>query len=321
MIVVTGAAGFIGSVLARDFNERGFQDLLLVDYAESTHPNLQKIQYSQYFEADEFLSQLKGLTGIEAIFHMGACSSTAEQNMDYLEKVNIHYSKTLFEYCAEKSIPLIYASSAATYGGGEQGYKDDHAALDTLKPLNKYGLSKQLVDQWALKQTQTPSKWFGLKFFNVYGPNEYHKGSMRSVVQQAFEQIRDKGEVKLFQSHHPDYEDGGQMRDFVYVKDICQAMIGLWKEGKPEQSGLYNLGTGKARTFKELVEATFKALEQEPKISFIPTPEHLREQYQYYTCADMDKLLNTLPSQTFLSLEEGVADYVQGYLVKDNPYY
>jgi ADP-L-glycero-D-manno-heptose 6-epimerase len=241
--------------------------------------------------------------------------------MDFLYKNNTEYSNRLLTLAAEKNIPIVYASSAATYGAGEQGYFDDHAGMSSLKPLNKYGYSKQLTDEWILKQKKKPKVWFGVKFFNVFGPHEYHKGKMSSVVYQSFNQIKDVGEVKLFKSHRQDYKDGEQLRDFVYVKDVVKAMVELIAAGvkKPAISGIYNLGTGEARSFHDLVKATFKAMEKKPKITFIDMPGELRNQYQYYTQAEMAKFKRALPKFKFMKLEDAVSDYVTKHLMKE-PY-
>lgn len=239
--------------------------------------------------------------------------------MDFLYKNNTEFTNKLLSLAADKNIPIIYASSAATYGAGEHGYFDDHEGIKKLKPLNKYGYSKQLSDEWILKQKKKPKVWFGVKFFNVFGPHEYHKGKMSSVVFQSFNQIKEKGEVKLFKSHHADYKHGEQLRDFVYVKDVVKVMIDLIAAGtkKPALSGIYNLGTGEARSFHDLVKATFKAMGQKPKIVFIDMPLELRDQYQYFTQAEMAKLKRALPKFKFTKLEDAVTDYVGNYLMKE----
>jgi len=250
---------------------------------------------------------------------MGACSSTTEMDVDFLRVNNVEYSQHIFNKCSEYKIPLIYASSAATYGAGELGYSDE--TINGLKPLNPYGDSKQTFDQWAIDQTNTPPEWFGLKFFNVYGPNEYHKGHMMSVVKKAFEQIKEKGKVGLFKSYKKEFADGGQLRDFIYVKDVAHAMIELSRVQDSSKSGIYNLGTGKARSFADLARAVFKALNIEPNIEYIEMPESLRDQYQYYTQAEMGKLFKVISDTKFNSLEEGVADYVNNHLVKEDIFY
>ncbi len=326
MHLVTGGAGFIGSVLVRELNLQGIEDIIIVDRLESSSKwlNLRGLKFSHYINADEFFldENERWHNRIQKIFHMGACSSTTEMDMDYLMKNNVEYSQKLFQLAISKDIPFIYASSAATYGDGELGYCDDYSILPTLKPLNPYGYSKQLFDEWVLKQYKKPRFWFGLKFFNVYGPQEYHKGSMRSVVHQAHGQIKETGRVKLFKSHREGYADGEQLRDFVYVKDLTRAMILMGEREEREQSGIYNMGTGQACSFKALVEATFKSMEREIDIEYIPMPEHLRGQYQYYTKADMKKFHNTFRNFKFLSLEEGVDDYVKNHLLNESgPYF
>lgn len=324
MILITGGAGFIGSVLARELNQLGHTDLVIVDKLEASTKwkNLRGIKYNDYIHADELFSGDYDdlIAETDLIFHMGACSSTTEKNMDFLMKNNVAYTQALFRFAATKNIPFIYASSAATYGDGELGYSDDHDKVAELMPLNPYGYSKQLVDEWVLREDSKPDHWFGLKFFNVFGPNEYHKEDMRSLVHKSFEQIKSVGSVKLFKSHRPDFKDGEQRRDFIYVKDVVRAMIELADPEKANYSGIYNLGTGKARSFLDLTLATFKAMNLEPKIEFIDMPEAIRSQYQYFTEADTTKLLTAVPGFEFTSLEEGVRDYVQNYLMKPNPH-
>lgn len=326
MIIVTGAAGFIGSCIVKKLNDLGRKDIICVDRLEDDDKwlNLRGLYYDEYIHADEFihmetLENIFANDNIEAVYHMGACSSTTEKDVDYLMKNNLEYSKMLFVMCTEYKVPYLYASSAATYGAGDDGYSDDHALVEKLMPLNAYGYSKHLMDEWALRVPQSPPRWFGVKFFNVYGPNEYHKGNMKSVVAQAFKQINETGKVKLFKSHKEGYEDGGQLRDFVYVKDCVEAMIKLINEDHGADNGIYNLGTGKARSFADLVKATFMAMGKKEKIEYIDMPENLRGQYQYYTQAQMDKLSKALPGFKFHSLEDGVKDYVQNHLAQDDP--
>lgn len=324
MILLTGGAGFIGSVLARQLNALGHTDLVIVDKLEDSikWKNLRGVKFLDYIHADElFNGDYDDLIAeTDLIFHMGACSSTTEKNMDFLMKNNVAYTQALFRFAATKNIPFIYASSAATYGAGELGYSDEHVGIPALMPLNPYGYSKQLVDEWILKEEAKPDHWFGLKFFNVFGPNEYHKEEMRSLVHKSFEQIKSVGSVKLFKSHRPDFKDGEQLRDFIYVKDVVRAMIELADPDIAPHSGIYNLGTGKARSFLDLTKATFNAMGVTPKIEFIDMPEALRGQYQYYTQADVTKFLTALPGFEFSNLEEAIKDYVQNYLMKDNPH-
>ncbi len=321
MIIVTGAAGFIGSCIVKHLNDQGITDILCVDRFEDDDKwlNLRGLYYSEYIHADEFIQSdvlysVFDETEIKAVYHMGACSSTTERDVDYLMYNNVDYSKILFSVCTEFNVPLVYASSAATYGAGENGYSDTHDTVEKLMPLNAYGYSKQLVDEWALRQSDTPPKWFGVKFFNVYGPNEYHKGNMKSVVAQAYKQIGDTGSMKLFKSYDDKYEDGGQLRDFVYVKDCVNAMVRLMSEDHGGKNGILNLGTGKARSFKDLVSATFKAMNKEEIIEYIDMPDSLKDQYQYFTEAKMDKINAIFSDFKFHSLEEGIEDYVKNHL-------
>ncbi len=315
MIVVTGAAGFIGSALVHFLNRAGFDNVLAVDdfSRADKNKNLDNKQLSHKIERFDFLNRFDEFAPkIKFIFHLGARTDTTEFDYSIFEKLNISYTQQLWKYCVNYQIPLVYASSAATYGLGELGYKDSEDIVGELKPLNPYGRSKNEVDIWVLAQEKTPPFWAGLKFFNVYGANEYHKGRMASVIFHAFHQIQNTGSMKLFRSHHPDFEDGKQLRDFIYVKDVAQVCLFLM-ENQP-QSGLYNLGTGQARTFLDLVKSTFKALEHPEKISFIDTPADIRDKYQYFTEANMTKLRAAGYQMPFTSLEEGVIDYVKNYL-------
>jgi ADP-L-glycero-D-manno-heptose 6-epimerase len=325
MILVTGGAGFIGSVLVAELNKSGRKDILIVDRLRDSTKwlNLRKLQYSSYLHSDQlFLKENEAVfNDLEAIFHIGACSSTTEMNMDYLMENNVNYSKKLFKIATEKNIPIIYASSAATYGSGELGYEDDHSKFGKLIPLNPYGYSKKIFDDWVLTQEKRPDLWYGLKYFNVYGPNEYHKGSMRSIVHKAFGQIKEKGVVNLFKSHKDGFKDGEQLRDFIYVVDIAKIMVKLLEKRKSRFNGIYNMGTGKAQSFYQLVGATFKALDLETKVNFVDMPLELRDQYQYYTQATMDKFNTLMPEFKFSTLEEGVSDYVKNYLDTADPYY
>ena len=325
MILVTGAAGFIGSIIVKHLNDLGHEPILVCDHfgKDDRWKNLRDLKYLEFIQVEDLFdhSAWKKVGAIKAIYHMGACSDTTELDMDFLYKNNTEFTNQLLTLATSKNIPIVYASSAATYGAGEQGYFDDHGGLPALKPLNKYGYSKQLSDEWILKQKKKPKIWFGVKFFNVFGPHEYHKGKMSSVVYQSFNQIKEVGEVKLFKSHRDDYKDGEQLRDFVYVKDVVKAMVELIAAGKkkPSISGIYNLGTGEARSFHDLVKATFKAMNKKPQITFIDMPEELRNQYQYYTQAEMAKFKRALPKFKFMKLEDAVNDYVTGHLMKE-PY-
>ncbi|GIV28765.1 MAG: ADP-L-glycero-D-manno-heptose-6-epimerase [Bacteroidia bacterium] len=316
MIVVTGAAGFIASYLVGKLNAEGFSNIVIVDdfSREDKKPNYENKKVVAKVNRDEFPNWLRdNRDKVSFVFHLGARTDTTEFDKSIFDKLNVNYSKEIWNLCANNRIPLVYASSAATYGLGEFGYKDEHEIIEKLKPLNPYGESKNEFDKWVLKQALTPPFWAGLKFFNVYGPNEYHKGRMASVIFHAFNQIQEKGQVKLFRSHNPDYKDGEQLRDFVYVKDVADVCLFLMKE-KPA-SGIYNLGSGKARTFLDLAKNTFYALGKEPNIEFIDTPIDIRDKYQYFTEADMSKLKNAGYNKAFTSLEEGVKDYVQNYLM------
>jgi ADP-L-glycero-D-manno-heptose 6-epimerase len=315
MIVITGAAGFIASFLAQELNQKGFSDMILVDdfSNEKKNNNHQTISCSQKINRDEFFTWFEeNKPAIDVIFHLGARTDTTEMNYEVHNQLNVQYSKSIWKLCTEKNIPLIYASSAATYGLGEKGYKDSHDIVKNLKPLNPYGQSKNNFDIWALEQTEHPPYWAGMKFFNVYGPNESHKGRMASVVYHAYHQIKESGQMKLFRSHNPEYKDGEQLRDFIYVKDVTSICLFLYEN--QIQSGLYNVGTGIARSFKDLAENTFKALHLESKITFIDTPADIRDKYQYFTEADMNKLKSAGYTKPFYSLEEGIVDYVQNYL-------
>lgn len=316
MIIITGAAGFISSCLIQKLNDEGYYDLVLVDdfSNEDQNKNFEGKRYSQKVDRDKFIEWLAvNQLHVQFIFHLGARTDTTEFDYELLKKLNLQYTQDIWNICVEFGLPLVYASSAATYGLGEAGYDDDETRLDELKPLNPYGDSKNEFDKWALKQARTPYFWAGLKFFNVYGPNEYHKGRMASVVFHTFNQIMKTGGMKLFQSHNPDFKDGEQQRDFVYVKDVTEVLYFLMHHRK--DSGIYNLGSGKARTFLDLAVNTFKAMDKEPNISFVPTPEDIRDKYQYFTEAKMSKLESIGYHKPFHSLEEGVEDYVKNYLI------
>ena len=318
MIVVTGAAGFIASYLAEVLNQQGRTDLILVDdfSTEAKKNNWVNLGFEQCIDREAFLPWFEdNSAAIDFVFHLGARTDTTEKNEAVLAHLNLNYSKTIWEICSSAGIPLVYASSAATYGLGEFGYKDEHSLSAKLQPLNLYGHSKNDFDIWALQQTNTPPNWYGLKFFNVYGPKEYHKGRMASVVLHTYKQIQEKGQMQLFRSHNPNYNDGEQLRDFVYVKDVAKVCLFL-QDHQPE-SGLYNLGSGKARTFFDLARLTFEALGLAPSISFVDTPIDIRDKYQYFTQADMTKLLAAGYTGGFHTLEEGVGNYVKEHLVKE----
>jgi len=324
MILVTGGAGFIGSVLVKELNNLGREDILIVDRLESDDKwkNLRSLKFITYIHADELFELEDDLWDqIDSIYHMGACSATTERNMDYLWVNNVEYSQNLYNIATSRNIPIAYASSAATYGDGELGYSDDHDKVDLYRPLNGYGYSKQVVDQWILRRESKPDYWYGIKFFNVFGPNEYHKGDMRSLVHKAYGQINDTGKVKLFKSHRDDFKDGEQLRDFVYVKDVVRGMIMLMDQKVPGSSGIYNMGTGQCRSFLDLMRATFKAMGKNENVEFIDMPESIRNQYQYYTQAEMGKFKKVFPEFQFTSLEEAVNDYVTQYLMTNNEYH
>jgi len=319
-IILTGGAGFIGSCLFRMLNDRGIEDIYVVDdiAISDNWKHLINKRYLEYIHKEDFLKRLPEFSGkISHVIHMGACSSTTERDFDYLYRNNVEYSKRLWEFCAQENISFIYASSAATYGDGSQGFSDC-TDISELRPLNGYGYSKQLFDVWAEKQHVRPKQHVGLKFFNVYGPNEDCKGDMASVVFKAFHQIQAAGSVRLFRSHHSEYRDGGQLRDFIYVKDLCNVLSFLIDH--PEINGLFNLGTGKARSFADLAKAAFDAMAIPVQIEYVEMPPELRKKYQYYTQADMRKLREAGYEQKFYSLEEGVRDYIQNYLQHEAVY-
>jgi ADP-L-glycero-D-manno-heptose 6-epimerase len=321
MIVITGAAGFIGSCTVGRFNAEGVTNLVLVDdfSKREKEPNYSLKTFYQKIERKNFLSWFRNHADIVTeVIHLGARTDTTEFDVNVFNELNLNFSKDVWRICADNAVPLIYASSAATYGLGEEGYADDESLIPKLKPLNPYGDSKNEFDKWVLLQRHKPPRWYGLKFFNVYGPNEYHKGRMASVVFHAFNQIRDKGEVKLFRSHYPRFKDGEQLRDFVYVKDVADVIWFLHE--KMPVSGIFNLGSGKARTFLALAESTFAAMNKKPHIEFIDTPADIRDKYQYFTEADMSKLRAAGYRKPFTSLEEGIRDYVTNYLLKKEYY-
>jgi ADP-L-glycero-D-manno-heptose 6-epimerase len=317
MIVVTGGAGFIGSALVHGLNQKGIEDIWLVD--DIDHPekqkNLDALTYARWVGKDDFLKEVAGLKECSAILHMGACSSTTETNEAYLRENNFEYTQSLAEYCLKKDVRFIYASSAATYGAGENGYSDDESLLETLTPLNLYGYSKQWFDLWA-KEAGALKAIVGLKYFNVYGPNEYHKGDMQSMVRKGFLQVRDADKLNLFKSYKPGYEDGGQERDFLYVRDAV-AMTLFFLEHK-DIGGIFNVGSGKARNWNDLASAVFQSMDKKIKINYIDMPESIRNQYQYHTCAEMGKIRAAGFAEVITSLEDGVSDYVKNYLIPDN---
>jgi len=318
-IVVTGAAGFIGSCLVGFLNQYGFQNIIIVDdfTRVDKEPNFAGKQFAHKVEREVFFDWLsQSQPTIDFVFHIGARTDTTEFDYSIHQHLNVDYSQKIWDYCVKKQIPLVYASSAATYGSGELGYNDDHNVIPKLQPLNPYGISKNEFDKWALIQDQHPPFWAGLKFFNVYGPNEYHKARMASVIWHSFNQIKKDGQVKLFKSHRPDFKDGQQLRDFVYVKDVLKICYWLM-ENKPA-SGIYNLGTGQARSFEDLVKATFAGLDKESNIVFIDMPEDIRDKYQYFTEANMNKLRAAGYKDEFFSLEKGINDYVRNYLATEN---
>lgn len=321
MIVLTGAAGFIASCLLQKLNDAGLDDILIVD-------DFSKVERLQNFEKKRFKLQMdreafpqwfqNNAHQVTFVFHLGARTDTAEFDKDLLNHLNFNYSKLLFETCSHHNIPIVYASSAATYGLGELGYDDADTLAFQLKPLNPYGESKNDFDKWVLEQAHRPESWKGVKFFNVYGPNEWHKGRMASVVFHTFNQVQATGGMRLFRSHHPDFKDGEQLRDFVYVKDVVAVLMFFYHNRS--KNGLYNLGTGKARTFKDLATATFVAMGLQPNISFIDTPVDIRDKYQYFTEANMQKLRDLGYAEPFYSLEAGVMDYVKNYLIPHKIY-
>lgn len=318
MIIVTGGAGLIGSAVVWKLNQQGLKDIVIVDHLGSSDKwrNLASLRFLDYIEKDRFLSLLEGPFGsepVEAIIHLGACSSTTERDASYLVENNFEYSKRLALYALKMGTRFVYASSAATYGDGGLGFGDDETMLSRLRPLNAYGYSKQLFDLW-LQRNGFLEKVVGLKYFNVFGPNEHHKGDMRSVVLKAYEQIIESGGMTLFRSYHSDYADGEQLRDFVYVKDA--AAMTLFFLARTNVNGIFNIGTGTARSWNDLATALFVALGRQPNISFIDMPEHIRPRYQYYTCADSAKLRAVGYSGSNISLEDSIADYVNNYLLK-----
>ncbi len=322
MYIVTGGAGFIGSAFVWKLNQQGIDDIVVVDNLATSDKwkNLVGLRYRQYMHKSVFLEHVlhdEWEGPLTAVIHMGACSSTTEADADYLMENNVFYSKVLAQFALERSARFLYASSASTYGNGSQGFDDDPSGIDSLLALNMYGYSKQLFDLWV-KENGLLDQVVGLKFFNVYGPNEYHKGDMKSVICKAFAQVREQGQINLFKSYHPDYGDGESRRDFVYIKDCVDVM--WWLLQHPEVGGIFNLGTGKSATWNELARAVFAAMELPVHIEYIDMPETLRGKYQYFTEAGMDRLRQAGYSRSFHSLAEGAEDYVRQYLQAENPY-
>jgi len=320
-IVVTGAAGFIGSCMVGKLNNKGIKDIVIVDDFNKGYKldNIREKAYVSHIQRDVFFEWFtENYKDVEVVFHLGARTDTAEFDVNIFDELNLNYSKKVWQLCTEYEIPLLYASSAATYGMGEYGYIDDDSIIPLLKPLNPYGVSKNEFDKWVISQEKTPPFWVGLKFFNVYGPNEYHKSRMASVVFHAFNQINETGRIQLFRSHNPNFADGKQMRDFIYVKDVVKVCLFFYLN--QNQSGIYNLGTGEARTFWDLATNTFKAMHLTPKVDFIDTPVDIRDKYQYFTEAKMNKLIAAGYDFGFSSLEEGIEDYVQSYLMNRQYY-
>ena len=318
-ILVTGAAGFIGSQLVSKLNQEGFNDIILVDDFTKVEKkgNYSDLNYTGKVDRREFPKWLKeNENQVQFVFHLGARTDTAETNVELFNELNLDYSKEVWKLCVEYGLALVYASSAATYGEGINGYSDSHEVVKDLKPLNPYGDSKNDFDKWALDQENKPYFWAGLKFFNVYGPGEGHKNRMASVVLHTFRQVNETGGMTLFRSHNPEFKDGEQIRDFVYVKDVCKVCYHMMMNRLTTPSGLYNLGSGLGRTFKDLVTSTFKSMGLEPRISFIDTPEDIRDTYQYFTEADLSKLRTVGYNEEFTSLEDGIEDYVSNYLLK-----
>ena len=320
MIVVAGGAGFIGSAIVWKLNQLGKTNIIIVDELSKDEKwkNLIGLKYEDFVNKLEFIEQVLDDVipyNVEAIVHMGANSSTTEKDADHLIDNNYNYTKELAKYCVEKHIRFIYASSAATYGDGELGFNDDESKLETLRPLNMYGYSKQLFDLWA-KRNAISDRIVGIKYFNVYGPNEYHKGDMRSVVHKAFEQVRDAGKVRLFKSLNPKYKDGEQMRDFIYVKDAVD--MTLFFLDKIDKNGIFNVGSGKARIWNDLVTTLFNAVGKPVNIEYIDLPNHLADKYQYFTEANLNKIRSAGYDKPITSLEDGVTDYVKNYLLKNS---
>ncbi|MGP0565409.1 MULTISPECIES: ADP-glyceromanno-heptose 6-epimerase [unclassified Nitrospina] len=316
MIIVTGGAGFIGSAIVHSLNQRGHDDIWIVDVDD--HPekkkNLEGLTHTRFLDRDEFINAVRGgsVPKVEALFHMGACSSTTETDEEFLRINNLEYTQTLARFALDQGARYIYASSAASYGNGEQGYNDDESRLDELEPLNPYGHSKHRFDLWA-RDEGLLKHIVGLKYFNVFGPNEYHKEDMRSMVLKGHEQVRDTGRIRLFKSYRPEYADGGQERDFVYIKDAVAMTLFFFDH--PEVNGIFNIGSGSARNWNDLARAIFNAMGEKPFIEYIEMPASIRDQYQYHTCADIRKIREAGFNRSLSSLEEGVRDYICEYLI------
>ena len=329
-IVVTGAAGFIGSCMAGYLNEQGFENLILVDEFDEDEKelNLHQKKYAVRVERENFFEWLSiEKPDVKFVFHLGARTDTTEFDYAIHQHLNVDYSQKMWNYCTVHNVPLVYASSAATYGSGEFGYADNHEIIEKLQPLNPYGISKNEFDKWALQQVDQPPFWAGLKFFNVYGPNEYHKARMASMIFHGFHQIQQNGFVKLFRSHKQGFNDGEQLRDFIYVKDVIKmcywfmdSQLSTVDSSQEIPNGIYNIGTGKARSFNDLVKATFSALDRPSEIKYIDMPEDIRDKYQYFTEAEMQKIRLAGYTSPLYTLEEGISDYVENYLVNNNYY-
>lgn len=319
MIVITGAAGFIGSCMITKFNNEGHNDLILVDDFTNVkkEPNYIGKKYLRKFDRLDFLKLLlsNDKNGIDFIIHIGARTDTTETNKEIFDNLNLNYSKKIWKFCTQNQIPLIYISSAATYGDGKLGYDDqDDSLIFKLKPLNLYGESKNDFDKWILEQFQTPPNWYGLKLFNVFGPNEYHKGRMASVIYHAYNQAKETNKIKLFKSHNPNFRDGEQLRDFIYVKDVIDVIF--WLTEKKPKSGIYNLGSGQSRSFLSLTDAVCSTIDKKIEIKFVDMPEDIRDKYQYFTHANINKLRSVGYTKSFYTLENAIEDYIKNYLDK-----
>ena len=321
MIVVTGAAGFIGSYVVGKLNMEGFKDIVLVDKYDDPLKvsNYQTKTYTEMVDRDQFFDWLAiNEKFVQIIIHLGARTDTVGQEPEIYQQLNLEYSQKIWNACIQYGLPLVYASSASTYGDGQLGFDDDHSLIPALQPLNLYAQSKHDFDRWALEQERHPFFWAGLKFFNVFGPNEYHKNRMASVIFQAYNTISETGRMDLFRSHHPNFKDGEQARDFIYVEDVARVILFFMSHRK--NSGIYNVGTGEARTYLSLTKAVFKSMKLDENIGFVDTPDDLRGKYQYYTCANIQKLRSIGYNVPFFSLEEGIEDYVSNYLNQGSCY-